>query len=123
MPKLNYPHETHTGDTKAILAIRNKTSDTKLRVSCSRFHERIKRCRNTAKHRNFSPFCTLSFIWTFSGTPVLSTFQGIKKDDSGLYPFCRLVNLEAPSRFELENKGFADPCLTAWLWCRINNDR
>jgi hypothetical protein len=25
--------------------------------------------------------------------------------------------LEAPSRFELENKGFADLCLTTWLWC------
>ena len=28
--------------------------------------------------------------------------------------------LEAPSRFELENKGFADLCLTSWLWCHNN---
>ena len=27
-----------------------------------------------------------------------------------------LFFLEAPSRFELEHKGFADLCLTAWLW-------
>ena len=29
--------------------------------------------------------------------------------------------LEAPPRIELGNKGFADLCLTAWLWCRIWN--
>ena len=28
--------------------------------------------------------------------------------------------LEAPSRFELENEGFADLCLTTWLWCRYH---
>ena len=27
---------------------------------------------------------------------------------------------EVPSRFELENKGFADLRLTSWLWRRIN---
>ena len=27
--------------------------------------------------------------------------------------------LEAPPRFELGREGFADPCLTAWLWRRI----
>lgn len=27
--------------------------------------------------------------------------------------------LEAPPRFELGNKGFADLCLTTWLWRRI----
>ena len=25
--------------------------------------------------------------------------------------------LEAPPRIELGNEGFADLCLTAWLWC------
>ena len=25
--------------------------------------------------------------------------------------------VEAPPRFELGNEGFADLCLTAWLWC------
>ncbi len=29
--------------------------------------------------------------------------------------------VEAPPRIELGNKGFADLCLTAWLWCRILN--
>ena len=28
-------------------------------------------------------------------------------------------SLEAPPRFELGHKGFADLCLTTWLWCRI----
>lgn len=28
-------------------------------------------------------------------------------------------SLEAPPRFELGNKGFADLCLTTWLWRRI----
>ena len=27
--------------------------------------------------------------------------------------------MEAPTRFELVNKGFADLCLTTWLWCHI----
>ena len=27
--------------------------------------------------------------------------------------------LEAPPRFELGNKGFADLCLTTWLWRRF----
>ena len=29
------------------------------------------------------------------------------------------VYLEATPRFELGNQGFADPCLTTWLWRRI----
>ena len=27
--------------------------------------------------------------------------------------------LEVPPRFELGNRGFADPCLTTWLWYHI----
>ncbi len=27
--------------------------------------------------------------------------------------------MEAPSRFELENKAFAELCLTTWLWRHI----
>ena len=30
---------------------------------------------------------------------------------------------EVPSRFELENKGFADLRLTAWLWHRKKMER
>ena len=31
----------------------------------------------------------------------------------------RLVIMEVPPRFELGNRGFADPCLTTWLWYHI----
>ena len=31
-------------------------------------------------------------------------------------------DMEAPPRIELGNKGFADLCLTAWLWCHCFND-
>ena len=34
-----------------------------------------------------------------------------------------LFFLEAPPRFELGHKGFADLCLTTWLWRRICEDR
>ena len=35
------------------------------------------------------------------------------------------MGLEVPPRFELGNKGFADLCLTTWLWRRVvtNNKR
>ena len=32
------------------------------------------------------------------------------------------VKLEAPLGFEPGNKGFADLCLTTWLWRRITKD-
>ena len=31
-------------------------------------------------------------------------------------------DMEAPPRIELGNKGFADLCLTAWLWCHCFSD-
>ena len=31
----------------------------------------------------------------------------------------RFVNMEVPPRFELGNRGFADRCLTTWLWYHI----
>lgn len=31
------------------------------------------------------------------------------------------VYLEATPRFELGNQGFADPCLTTWLYVQTNN--
>ena len=31
----------------------------------------------------------------------------------------KVIIMEAPPRIELGNEGFADLCLTAWLWCRI----
>ena len=30
--------------------------------------------------------------------------------------------VEAPPRFELGRKGFADLCLTAWLWCQMERE-
>ena len=36
----------------------------------------------------------------------------IRKDPDN----CLSPNLEAPSRIELENKAFAELCLTAWPW-------
>ena len=36
-----------------------------------------------------------------------------------VYTTVRLLHLEAPPRFELGNKGFADLCLTTWLWRHI----
>ncbi len=31
-------------------------------------------------------------------------------------------DVEAPTRFELVNKGFADLCLTSWLWRHKSKD-
>ena len=33
-----------------------------------------------------------------------------------------LFVLEAPPGFEPGDKGFADPCLTAWLWRLLGNE-
>ena len=38
----------------------------------------------------------------------------LKRSQKTLRPF-----MEAPTRFELVNKGFADLCLTTWLWRQI----
>ena len=46
-----------------------------------------------------------------------SDFQ-IKKHPRGV-----LFDLEAPPRFELGHEGFADLCLTAWLWRRQDSSR
>ena len=35
--------------------------------------------------------------------------------------FFPLLFLEVPPRFELGNKGFADLCLTSWLWRRVES--
>ena len=44
--------------------------------------------------------------------------QNLKvKQKTGAFP---PVFYEVPSRFELENKGFADLRLTAWLWHHKN---
>ena len=47
-------------------------------------------------------------------TKGISVFRYEKKTDSN-----RNRSLEATPRFELGNKGFADLCLTTWLWRRI----
>ena len=33
----------------------------------------------------------------------------------------KFFSVEAPPRFELGNKGFADLCLTSWLWRRVES--
>ena len=57
-------------------------------------------------HDGLFHFCWLSF------------FGCLIKNPAGINPagFCD----EVPSRFELENKGFADLRLTTWLWHHKN---
>ena len=42
--------------------------------------------------------------------------QIARRQKNGQRNFSREPFLEAPPRFELGNQGFADPCLTTWLW-------
>ena len=60
-------------------------------------------------HDGLFHFCWLSF------------FGCLIKNPAGINPagFCD----EVPSRFELENKGFADLRLTTWLWHRKKMER
>ena len=49
--------------------------------------------------------------------PCFTILEGVSNEKS-IREGC-FFSLEAPPRIELGNKGFADLCLTAWLWCRI----
>ena len=44
--------------------------------------------------------------------------ERIVKNTKKKKPLTRLFFLEAPPGIGPGNKGFADLCLTAWLWCR-----
>ena len=52
-----------------------------------------------------------------TGTDI--TIRGILSPVRLPVPPPRHIKLEATPRFELGNKGFADLCLTTWLWRRI----
>ncbi len=62
---------------------------------------------------------------TYNARGALITYQasfvGLDKKLSN--PIGLLNFLEAPPRFELGNKGFADLCLTTWLWRHIEFSR
>ena len=53
-----------------------------------------------------------SLASAYSATPAKN-----KRLNQLIQPF-----LEAPPRFELGSKGFADLCLTAWLWCQMERE-
>ena len=55
---------------------------------------------------------------TYNGLCPLITYQSFGLDKKLSNPIGLLNFLEAPPRIELGDKGFADLCLTAWLWCR-----
>ena len=51
-----------------------------------------------------------------SAIPACRFCLRLRNDKGGIRRIPPLF-LEAPSRLELENEGFADLCLTTWLWC------
>ena len=56
---------------------------------------------------------------TSSGLCPLITCQPFGLDKKLSNPIGLLDFLEAPPGFEPGDKGFADPCLTAWPWRRL----
>ena len=58
---------------------------------------------------------------TFNGLCPLITYQSFGLDKKLSNPIGLLNFLEAPLGIGPRNKGFADPCLTAWLWRRDIN--
>ena len=67
-----------------------------------------------ATSRKFFGDVIFSVCFKIDLTKGISVFRYEKKTDSN-----RNRSLEATPRFELGNKGFADLCLTTWLWRRI----
>ena len=49
--------------------------------------------------------------------PLARQGRGVQQNEKAL-SFCSGPFMEAPSGFEPENRGFAVPCLTTWLWRR-----
>ncbi len=66
-------------------------------------------------HRNIRPFL-LHEPYEFGYSKKCCDLIIIKPQHS-------FYEMEAPPRFELGRKGFADLCLTTWLWRRINKRR
>jgi hypothetical protein len=61
------------------------------------------------KDQKVDNFCNIPVI-------VALFFENKKPQNLLFYMALGLFVLEAPPRFELGNKGFADLCLTTWLW-------
>ena len=56
---------------------------------------------------------------TYNGLCPLITYQSFGLDKKLSNPIGLLNFLEAPPGIGPGNEGFADLCLTAWLWCRL----
>ena len=57
------------------------------------------------------------FFWIIENKEEIKE-KSAKENDNFFVKNCRFL-LEAPPRFELGHKAFAELCLTTWLWRRI----
>ncbi len=78
--------------------------------------EYLQPCRRSASYRRLRRRCELGAVREHDAQfkeRVAPPYAQKKSIPEGM-----LVRMEAPPRFELGHEGFADLCLTAWLWRR-----
>ena len=68
-------------------------------------------------------FFTVHYYFLLSKNPDRSQRKVKSEEVKSKIPPAKMRTgfLEVPPRFELGNRGFADLCLTTWLWHRILN--
>ncbi len=94
-------------------------------MNCAPFQTMV--MRTTMEEMNRRNDQGLGLLWNYNMLFIFCTELFCKKKEmdvkNSLQNRLQGIYGEVPSRFELENKGFADLRLTTWLWHRKKMER